>query len=142
MAGNAYLAVAAKVRAMYGGRMTGEDYRQLMGKTTIPQAAAFLQSHRGYRRELAGLHPEGLHREQLENALRARDVYKNEYTLSKRSINDLLSVEQDVWSATSAKIMAEYDGWSSAINYASAVDNLMPLIGIEKNAAAKLPDLS
>ena len=79
---------------------------------------------------------------QLENALRARDVYKNEYTLSKRSINDLLSVEQDVWSATSAKIMAEYDGWSAAINYASAVDNLMPLIGIEKNAAAKLPDLS
>ena len=79
---------------------------------------------------------------QLENALRARDVYKNEYTLSKRSINDLLSVEQDVWAATSAKIMAEYDGWSAAINYASAVDNLMPLIGIEKNAAAKLPDLS
>ena len=77
MAGNAYLAVAAKVRAMYGGRMTGEDYRQLMGKTTIPQAAAFLQSHRGYRRELAGLHPEGLHREQLENALRT--TYRNEY---------------------------------------------------------------
>ncbi|GKW71439.1 hypothetical protein FJMB00501_20320 [Enterobacter hormaechei] len=51
-------------------------------------------------------------------------------------------MEQDVWSATSAKIMAEYDGWSAAINYASAVDNLMPLIGIEKNAAAKLPDLS
>lgn len=67
---------------------------------------------------------------------------QNEYTLSKRSINDLLSVEQDVWSATSAKIMAEYDGWSAAINYASAVDNLLPLIGIEKNAAAKLPDLS
>ncbi len=40
---------------------------------------------------------------QLENALRARAVYKNEYTLSKRSINDLLSVEQDVWQATSAK---------------------------------------
>ncbi|EUM08307.1 TolC family outer membrane protein [Enterobacter sp. BIDMC 30] len=79
---------------------------------------------------------------QLQSALRARDVYRNEYTLSKRSINDLLSVEQDVWQATSAKIMAEYDGWSSAINYASAVDNLMPMIGIEKNAAAKLPDLS
>ena len=81
-------------------------------------------------------------KQQLENALRARDVYKNEYTLSKRSINDLLSVEQDVWQATSAKILAEYDGWSSAINYASAVDNLMSLIGIEKNAAEKLPDLS
>jgi len=81
-------------------------------------------------------------RVQLENALRTRVVYKNEYTLSKRSINDLLSVEQDVWQATSSKIMAEYDGWSAGVNYASAVDNLMPLIGIEKNASAKLPDLS
>jgi adhesin transport system outer membrane protein len=78
---------------------------------------------------------------QLGNASRARDVYKNEYTLSKRSINDLLSVEQDVWQGASAKIMAEYDSWSSAINYASAVDNLMTLVGIEKNAAEKLPDL-
>ncbi len=81
-------------------------------------------------------------RRQLESALRTRQVYKNEYTLSKRSINDLLSVEQDVWAATSARITAEYDGWNSAINYASAVDNLMSLIGIEKSAAAKLPDLN
>lgn len=81
-------------------------------------------------------------RRQLESALRTRQVYKNEYTLSKRSINDLLSVEQDVWAATSARITAEYDGWNSAINYASAVDNLMALIGIEKSAAAKLPDLN
>ena len=57
MAGNAYLAVAAKVRAMYGGRMTGEDYGQLMGKTTIPQAAAFLQSHRGTEGSLRGCIP-------------------------------------------------------------------------------------
>ena len=78
---------------------------------------------------------------QLENANRTREVYKSEYTLSKRSINDLLSVEQDVWQATSSKIMAEYDSWSAAINYATAVDNLLPLIGIEKNAAAQLPDL-
>lgn len=79
---------------------------------------------------------------QLESALRARDVYKNEYTLSKRSINDLLSVEQDVWQATSSKIIAEYDSWSAAINYETAVDNLLPAVGVQKNAGAKLPDLS
>ena len=79
---------------------------------------------------------------QLQSALRAREVYKNEYTLSKRSINDLLSVEQDVWQATLSKITAEYDSWSAAINYATALDNLLPAIGVEKNAAAKLPDLS
>lgn len=79
---------------------------------------------------------------QISNAERTRQVYKNEYTLSKRSINDLLSVEQDVWQATSSKIMAEYDSWVAAINYATATDSLLPLIGIQKNAAAKLPDLS
>ena len=79
---------------------------------------------------------------QLKNALRAREVYKNEYTLSKRSINDLLSVEQDVWQAMSSRIIAEYDSWSAAINYETAVDNLLPAVGVEKNAGAKLPDLS
>lgn len=78
---------------------------------------------------------------QLENAKRARDVYKNEYTLSKRSINDLLSVEQDVWQASSSKIMAEYDSWVAAVNYASAVDDLLPSIGIKKGVASTLPEL-
>lgn len=78
---------------------------------------------------------------QLQNALRAREVYKNEYTLRKRSINDLLSVEQDVWQAMSSRIIAEFDSWSAAINYETAVDNLLPAVGVEKNAGARLPDL-
>lgn len=78
---------------------------------------------------------------QLQNALRAREVYKNEYTLSKRSINDLLSVEQDVWQAMSSRIIAEFDSWSAAINYETAVDNLLPAVGVEKNVGARLPDL-
>ncbi|WP_234405317.1 TolC family outer membrane protein [Pluralibacter gergoviae] len=78
---------------------------------------------------------------QLQNALWAREVYKNEYTLSKRSINDLLSVEQDVWQAMSSRIIAEFDSWSAAINYETAVDNLLPAVGVEKNAGARLPDL-
>ena len=72
-----YTAVAAKVRAMYGCRMTPEDYRQLMGRQSISEAASFLQSHPGYRRELAGVNVIGIHREQLENALRS--TYRNEY---------------------------------------------------------------
>lgn len=78
---------------------------------------------------------------QLKNALRTREVYKNEYTLNKRSINDLLSVEQDVWQAISSKIIAEYDSLSAAINYETAIDNLLPAIGVEKNAGTRLPDL-
>ncbi len=72
-----YTAAAAKVRAMYGCRMTPEDYRQLMGKQSISEAASFLQSHPGYRRELSGVNVSGIHREQLENTLRS--TYRNEY---------------------------------------------------------------
>ena len=72
-----YYAVAAKVRALYGRRFTGEDYRQLMSKTTIPEAAAFLQAHPGYRDQLAGYSTAQIHREGLENALRR--AYVDEY---------------------------------------------------------------
>ena len=72
-----YYAVAAKVRALYGRRFTGEDYRLLMSKTTIPEAAAFLQAHPGYRDQLAGYNTAQLHREGLENALRR--AYVDEY---------------------------------------------------------------
>ena len=72
-----YTAIAAKVRAMYGCRMTPEDYRQLMSKQSISEAASFLQSHPGYRRELSGMNVSGIHREQLETALRS--TYRNEY---------------------------------------------------------------
>nr|WP_223540460.1 TolC family outer membrane protein [Enterobacter sp. JBIWA003] len=129
-------AVSARVRQAEGARAMASSQVDQARFDVLQKASVAQADWTGARGRMeAG-------KQQLENALRARDVYKNEYTLSKRSINDLLSVEQDVWQATSAKIIAEYDGWSSAINYASAVDNLMPLIGIEKNAAAKLPDLS
>ncbi len=72
-----YTAVAAKVRAMYGCRMTPEDYRQLKSKRSISEAASFLQAHPGYRRELAGMNVSDIHREQLENALCS--TYRNEY---------------------------------------------------------------
>lgn len=85
--GNTYTAVTAKVRALYGGRMTAEDYRQLMSKKTISQAASFLSTHSGYRNELTGLSTSDIHREQLENVL--RKTYMNEY----RRIFSFLSME-------------------------------------------------
>lgn len=82
-----------------------------------------------------------VNKQQVLNANQTRDVYKNEYTLNKRSINDLLSVEQDVWQAISSEINSQYDAWVAAINYATSVDNLLPLLGIEKNTRETLPDL-
>lgn len=59
-------------------------------------------------------------------------MYRDEYQLSKRSLNDLLSVEQDVFSAESAAILARYDAWDAAVRYAGAVDNLLDMLGIER----------
>lgn len=70
---------------------------------------------------------------QLLSAGQARGVYRDEYQLSKRSLNDLLSVEQDVFSAQSAAIVARYDAWDAAVRYAGAVDNLLDMLGIERN---------
>lgn len=129
-------AVSARVRQAEGARAMAASQVDQARFDVLQKASVAMADWSGARGRMdAG-------KIQLENALRAREVYKNEYTLGKRSINDLLSVEQDVWQATSSKISAEYDSWASAVNYASAVDNLMQRIGIEKNAAAKLPDLS
>ena len=69
---------------------------------------------------------------QFAAAGRARVVYGDEYRLSKRSLNDLLSVEQDVFQADSSSITARYDAWDAAVRYAGAVDNLLNMLGIER----------
>ncbi|MGG2079911.1 TolC family outer membrane protein [Lelliottia nimipressuralis] len=129
-------AVSARVRQAEGARAMAASQVDQARFDVLQKASVAMADWSGARGRMEAGNV------QLENALRAREVYKNEYTLGKRSINDLLSVEQDVWQATSSKISAEYDSWASAVNYASAVDNLMQRIGIEKNAGAKLPDLS
>ncbi len=128
-------AVTARVRQAEGARAMASSQVDQARFDVLQKASVAMADWAGARGRLAvGI-------KQIANAERTRQVYKNEYTLSKRSINDLLSVEQDVWQATSSKIMAEYDSWTAAINYATATDNLLPLIGIPKNAATTLPDL-
>lgn len=78
---------------------------------------------------------------QHRNAVRTRDVYKDEYKLGKRSLNDLLSVEQDVFQAAYSQTIADFDGWTAAVNYAAATDNLLPLVGIAKKHSSALPEL-
>lgn len=80
--------------------------------------------------------------QQYLSARNTRDVYKNEYKLSTRSLNDLLSVEQEVFQAEYSRIAANFDGWVAAINYASAVNNLMPLAGIALGDQQRLPELN
>lgn len=70
---------------------------------------------------------------QKVSANRARVVYRDEYKLSKRSLNDLLSVEQDVFQAEVAEITARYDAWDAVVRYAAAADNLLDMLGIERS---------
>lgn len=80
---------------------------------------------------------------QFSSANYTRDVYRDEYRLSKRSLNDLLSVEQDVLQAEIARVTAQFDGWEASVNYAAAVDNLLDMLGIERQRASgdTLPSL-
>lgn len=79
--------------------------------------------------------------EQLQDSVRSRDVYKNEYKLNQRTLNDLLSVEQDVFQAKFSQISAKYDSGYSLVNYATAVNDLLPQLGINQGAKQSLPDL-
>lgn len=128
-------AVSARVNQAEGAKSMAVSEVDQVRYNILQKASAAMADWKGARdREDAG-------KSQLVNAKQTRSVYRNEYTLSKKSINDLLSVEQDIWQAESSRINAEHDGWSAAINYATAIDNLLPLIGIEKQASKKLPDL-
>lgn len=78
---------------------------------------------------------------QSHSARRTRDVYKKEYQLGNRSLNDLLSIEQDVFQASFSEINARFDGWIAAVNYAAAVNNLIPLAGIKEGLYNDLPEI-
>ncbi|WON77521.1 TolC family outer membrane protein [Serratia sp. UGAL515B_01] len=78
---------------------------------------------------------------QIEIADRTRSLYRDEYKLSQRSLNDLLSVEQDVYQANSGNVLAHFDVQDAAINYAVAIDNLLPLLGVDKTAEKELPSI-
>ena len=129
-------AVSARVRQAEGARQMASTQVDQARFDILQKAAVAQADWQGANgREQAG-------QQQLDNARRTRDVYKNEYTLSKRSLSDLLSVEQDIWQAALSRITAEYDSWVAAVNYAAALDTLLPLTGIEKNTANTLPDLN
>ncbi|PKH24506.1 type I secretion system outer membrane protein [Enterobacterales bacterium CwR94] len=129
--------VNAKTRAAEGDRQAAEAAIQ-QSKLDINQRAstAYADMIGAQQRESAG-------DEQLGSAEHTRNVYADEYRLNKRSLNDLLSVEQDVFQAVSMRAMALYDGWDATVRYAAAVDNLLDMLGIDREASSgeTLPSL-
>ena len=103
---SAYYAVSAKVHALYGRRMQPEDYRLLTAKRTVPEAAAFLQAHPGYRDRLAGINTSSMHRETLENALRGAYVDEYRRIFSFMNLNDKERMRFPLYKAEHAAILA------------------------------------
>ncbi|MBY7352158.1 TolC family protein [Escherichia ruysiae] len=128
-------AVSAQVQQAEGQQKISASQVEQAKLDVLQRASVAYANWTGARgREEAGL-------AQSESAHKTRDVYQNEYKLGKRSLNDLLTVEQDVFQAQSAEINASYDGWVAAVNYAAAVNNLIPLAGIKQGLYNDLPDL-
>lgn len=129
--------VSAKTRAAEGDRQAAEAAIQ-QSKLDINQHAstAYADMIGAQQRQTAG-------EQQLASADHTRSVYADEYKLNKRSLNDLLSVEQDVFQADSSRLMALYDGWDATVRYAAAVDNLLDIMGIDReaNSGQTLPSL-
>ena len=75
-------AILAKARAMYGRRLTDNDYGQLIDCKSVPEVAAYLKSRTSYAHALTGLNENDIHRGQLEPVLR-QDLYFDIFSLSR-----------------------------------------------------------
>lgn len=67
-------AMAAKARAMFGGRLTESDYMRLLQKTSVGDIAYSLKHETYYAEALEGINEKAIHRGQLEVLLR-REVF-------------------------------------------------------------------
>jgi len=63
-------AVTAKARALYGRRITSEQYKDLLRCRNVPEVASYLKSSTSYSNPLQNISESNIHRGQLENILR------------------------------------------------------------------------
>lgn len=63
-------AILTKVRAMYGRRLTPQDYTELLHKQTVGEVAVYLKSQTHYQDVLSQMQESQIHRGQLEHLIR------------------------------------------------------------------------
>lgn len=68
-------AIAAKAKAMYGHRITSDQYEELIRKRNVTEIAQVLKNETGFANTLKDIHETTIHRGQLEHLLR-QDLYK------------------------------------------------------------------
>lgn len=64
--------ILAKARAMYGGRLTAQDFAALLGCRSVGEAAAYLKSNTSYATVLGEVNEASVHRGYLEVLLRRK----------------------------------------------------------------------
>ena len=80
-------ALAAKARAMYGKRLTFQNYKELLRKQTVNEIAAYLKQQSNYADCLSDINENLIHRGQLENIIKRQfyDEYKRMFHFIDRS---------------------------------------------------------
>ncbi len=65
-------AILSKARAMYGRRLTEENYKDLLACQSVSEVASYLKNKTAYRNALAGINENAIHRGQLEAKLKQK----------------------------------------------------------------------
>lgn len=116
--------VSSKIDQAQGGVISAEARIQKAKMEAEQRINSFYEDWQGAKARKANSD------QQLKSALTTRDVYRNEYTLNTRSLNDLLSVEQDVFQAQQAQTMASYDILQASLSYAASTNSLLKKLNI------------
>ncbi|WP_077534675.1 V-type ATPase subunit [Massiliimalia massiliensis] len=98
---NAYNAVLAKARAMYGKHITPEQYQEMLRCRTVQDVAAYLKAQTHYSETLSNIAEHNIHRGQLENMLRraAFEQYGKLYhylPLTRNSLFQVVIMEEEI----------------------------------------------
>ena len=106
-------AILSKTRAMFGRRLTAEDYTALSQKSSVAEAAAYLGNLPAYKELLDGMDTASIHRMELEDLLRHEHFKKFSslcrYELSvgeKMAEYILLTTEIEIISETLSRVLS------------------------------------
>lgn len=79
-------AILAKARAMYGRRLTGHNYQDLLNCRDLPELISYLKTRTSYSDALQEINPIGTHRAQLE-ALLKQNLFEQYASLCRYEMN-------------------------------------------------------
>ena len=93
-------AMVAKVHALYGSRLRGEDYEKLLQSKAVADVAAYLKNETGYGEILGEVKEELIHRGQLESLVRRRNLNSCmsllHYSYDDKFFFDLYMMENEI----------------------------------------------